>query len=238
MQPVQPCYLGSEKVGSSREESLSEESMAFCNSCGATLEAGAKFCPKCGTTVPMPAAIAATVPAAPPPAPTQGSSALKVILIVVAVIFVLGILGIGTLVFVVRRVAQHSHIQNKNGNVRVETPFGTVQSTNNPDEASRNLGVDPYPGARVLKGNTATIGGMHTVEAEFETDDSAGKVAAFYSSKLPNANTTTKDQNTYTIVSTDNNNVITIKIEPADGKTQIKIASVTGKNITGGNSSN
>jgi hypothetical protein len=209
--------------------------MAFCNSCGATLEAGARFCPKCGTTAPM------VVPATVPPTvagPSQGSSALKIILIVVAVIFVLGVLGMGTLVFVVRRVAQHSHVRNKDGNVRVETPFGTVQSTNNPDEASRNLGIDLYPGARVLKGNTASVGGMHTVEAEFESDDSAEKVMAFYSSKFPNANVTTKDRDHYAIVSTDNNNLITIKIEPEDGKTRIKIANVTGKNMTGGNSSN
>jgi flagellar basal body-associated protein FliL len=185
----------------------------------------------------MPAAIPATVPSAPA-APPQGGGALKIILIVVAVIVVLGILGIGTLVFVVRRVAQNSHIHNKDGNVRVETPFGTVQSTNNPDEASRNLGIDLYPGARVLKGNTATIGGMHTVEAEFESDDPAEKVMAFYSSKLPNANVTTKDQSHYAIVSTDNNTLITIKIEPEDGKTRIKIANVTSKNMTGGNSSN
>jgi flagellar basal body-associated protein FliL len=211
--------------------------MAFCNSCGATLEAGARFCPKCGTTVPMAAGVAATVP--PPPAPpAQGSSALKVILIVVAVIFVLGVLGIGTLVFVVRRVAQNSHIRNKDGNVRVETPFGTVQSTNNPDEASRNLGIDLYPGARVLRGNTASIAGMHTVEAEFESDDPAEKVMAFYSSKFPYANVTTKDRNHYAIVYTDNSNVVTIKIEPEDGKTRIKIANVTGKDVTGGNSSN
>jgi flagellar basal body-associated protein FliL len=211
--------------------------MAFCNSCGATLETGARFCPKCGTTVPMAGAISPSVPSAPA-TPPQGSGALKIILIVVAVIVVLGILGIGTLVFVVRRVAHNSHIQNKDGNVRVETPFGTVQSTNNPDEASRNLGIDLYPGARVLKGNTATIGGMHTVEAEFESNDSAEKVMAFYSSKFPNANVTTKDQNTYAIVSTDNNNLITIKIEPEDNKTRIKIANVSGKNVTGGNSSN
>jgi len=184
----------------------------------------------------MAAAIPAAVPSAP--ASPQGGGALKIILIVVAVIVVLGILGIGTLVFVVRRVAHNSHIQNKDGNVRVETPFGTVQSTNNPDEASRNLGIDLYPGARVLKGNSATIGGMHTVEAEFESDDSAEKVMLFYSSKFPNANVTTKDQNHYAIVSTDNNNLITIKIEPEDNKTRIKIANVSGKNLTGGNSSN
>jgi flagellar basal body-associated protein FliL len=186
----------------------------------------------------MVAAVPATVPPAPgPPTPAQGSGALKVILIVVAVIFVLGVLGIGTLVFVVRRVAQNSHIQNRDGNVRVETPFGAVQSTNNPDEASRNLGVELYPGARVLKGNTASIGGMHTVEAEFETDDSAEKVMAFYTTKFPDANVTTKDQNHYNIVSTDNHNLITIKIEPGDSKTRIKIASVTGKNVPGGSSS-
>jgi flagellar basal body-associated protein FliL len=210
--------------------------MAFCNSCGATLEAGAKFCPKCGTTVPMAGAIPPSVPSASA-TPPQGSGALKIILIVVAVAFVLGVLGIGTLVFVVRRVAQNSHVRNKDGNVRVETPFGTVQSTNDPNEASRNLGIDLYPGARVLKGNTASIGGMHTVEAEFESEDSAEKVMEFYSSKFPNANVTTKDRNHYAIVSTDNNKLVTIKIEPEEGKTLIKIANVTGKNVTGGNSS-
>jgi len=158
-------------------------------------------------------------------------------LIVVAVIIALGILGIGTLTFVVRRIAHNSHIQNKDGNVRVETPFGTVQSTNNPDEAARNLGIDPYPGARVLKGNTAMIGGMHTVEAEFESDDSPEKVLAFYSSRVPNGNVTTKDQNHYTIVSTDKKNIITIRIDPEDGKTRIAIATVSGKNMIGDSSS-
>jgi hypothetical protein len=209
--------------------------MAFCNSCGTTLAAGARFCPKCGGAVPAGAAVTSVTPA--PAAAPQGSSALKIILIVVAVIFVLGVLGIGTIAFVVRRIAHRSHIDNRDGNVRVETPFGMVQSTNNPDEAARNLGVDSYPGARVLKGNSATIGGMHTVEAEFESDDPADKVMAFYSSRFPNANVTNKDQNRYTIVSTDKKNLITINIEPEDGKTRIKIASVSGKNLTGDNSS-
>jgi hypothetical protein len=209
--------------------------MAFCNSCGTTLEAGAGFCPKCGTAIPMAAAIPASVPSTP--AIPQGSGALKIILIVVAVIVVLGILGIGTLAFIVRRVAHSSHIENKDGNVRVETPFGTVQSTNNPNEASRNLGIDLYPGARVTQGNSATIGGMHTVEAEFEVGDSAENVLAFYSSKLPNAKVSVKDQNRYTIVSTDKKNLITINIEPEDGKTRIRIANVSGKNMGGDNSS-
>jgi hypothetical protein len=77
---------------------------------------------------------------------------------------------------------------------------------------------------------------MHTVEAEFESDDPPEKVSAFYSSRFPNANVATKDQNRYTIVSTDKKNLITINIEPEDGKTRIKIANVSGKNLTGDNS--
>jgi len=207
--------------------------MAFCNSCGTTLEAGAKFCPKCGAAIPMAAAIPATTPSAPPP---QGNGALKVILMLVAGVIVLGILGIGTLVFVIHRVAHNSRVRNRDGNVQVETPFGSVQSTNNPDEAVRNLGIDPYPGARVLQGNSATIGGMHTVTAQFESDDSADKVAAFYSSKLPNASVNTKDQNNYTIVSTDKKNIVTINIAPEGSKSQINVTTVTGK-LTGSSSS-
>jgi hypothetical protein len=208
--------------------------MAFCNSCGGPLATGARFCPKCGGAVPLAAPVAAPAVAA---TATQSNNALKVILIVVAVVVVLGIVGVGTLAFVVRRIAHHSHIENRDGNVRVETPFSAIQSTNDPDEASRNLGIDLYPGARVLRGNSATIGGMHTVDAEFESDDSTEKVSAFYSSKFPNANVTTKDQNRYTIVSTDKKNLITINIEPENGKTRIKIANVSGKNLTGDNSS-
>jgi flagellar basal body-associated protein FliL len=207
--------------------------MAFCNSCGTTLEAGAKFCPKCGAAIPMAAAIPATTPSAPPP---QGNGALKVILMLVAGVILLGILGIGTLVFVIHRVAHNSRVRNRDGNVQVETPFGSVQSTNNPDEAVRNLGIDPYPGARVLQGNSATIGGMHTVTAQFESDDSADKVAAFYSSKLPNASVNTKDQNNYTIVSTDKKNIVTINIAPEGSKSQINVTTVTGK-LTGSSSS-
>jgi flagellar basal body-associated protein FliL len=210
--------------------------MAFCNSCGTTLETSATFCPKCGTAVPMAAAIPATAASAPV-APPQGNSALKVILIVVAVVIALGILGIGTLTFIVHRIAHNRRVSNRDGNVQVETPFGTVQSTNNPDEAVRNLGIDPYPGARVLEGNSATIGGMHTVQAQFESDDSADKVMAFYSSKLPNAKVNTKDQNHYTIVSTDKKNIVTINITSEGSKTRINMATVTGKNLTGSNSS-
>ena len=200
--------------------------MAFCNSCGSTVEGGAQFCPKCGKPV-LGAASASSLT----PAPAQKSNALKVILIAVAVIIGLGLLAAMSTAFVAWKIARHSHIENNGGNVRVDTPFGSVESTDDASEAVRNLGIDLYPGARALKGNAASlrIGGMHTVAAEFESDDPAERVGEFYKSKLPDARVSVSDGDHYSIVSTDKKNVVTINIEPQDGKTRIHIATVTGR---------
>jgi zinc-ribbon domain len=201
--------------------------MAFCNSCGTTMEAGARFCPKCGAAAPAAAVTPSAAPAAPAP-PAQGSSALKIILIVLAVIVGLGVLGIGTAAFFVHRAISRSHVTNRNGQVKVETPFGTVESTEDSDEAARNLGVDVYPGATVVKNSAAnmTFGSMHTAAAEFESDDSASTVADFYRSKYPQAKLMSSDGDRYTIIAGDKNNMTTITIEPQEGKTHIHIAKV------------
>jgi hypothetical protein len=199
--------------------------MAFCNACGATVEPGAKFCPKCGAAVPA-AAVAST-----PATPAQ-SNAVKVILIVVAIVVGLFILGIGTATFIGWRIARHTRVEQDRGKVRVETPFGTVESTDDSDEAARNLGIDVYPGARALKGNAAnvTMGSMHTVAAEFETDDPPERVAEFYKKKLPHANIAVSDAKHYTIISHDKKNMFTINIEPQEDKTLI------GNAVAGGES--
>jgi hypothetical protein len=212
--------------------------MAFCNSCGANLEGGAKFCPKCGAGQPVSGTVPAVTSSAPP-APSQGTDATKIILIVVAVIVVLCIAGIGTVSFIGWRIARHTHIDSNNGNVRVESPFGTVESTTDPEAVARNLGVELYPGASLLKGKSASVdmGGMHSVTAQLETDDTMDKVADFYKQKFPNANVSVKDSSGgYTIVSTDNKNVITVNVKTEDGKTRIIIANVSGKGVTGGSS--
>lgn len=204
--------------------------MAFCNSCGTNLQAGAKFCPKCGAAVP--AAAATTVPSAPgtavPAQPNQGSNALKIVLIVVAIVVGLGILAIGSLSFVAWRIARHSHIHTRDGNVHVETPFGTVETSDDPQLAARNIGIDVYPGAVFQKDGSANVslGGMHTTAVNFETDDPASKVADFYRNKFPNANFTSAN-GVYSIVSGDKDNVLTITIEEQDEKTQVHIAKVT-----------
>jgi len=210
--------------------------MAFCNSCGATLDSGAKFCTKCGATQPVAAGSAAAPVIASGganAATPKSGNALKIILIIGAVIVGLGILGVGAASFVAWRIASRTHVRNRNGNVRVETPFGTVQSSTDPDEAARDLGVEPYPGAEVIKGTTSnmTVGTMHTAAADFETNDPASSVADFYKSKFPGANVTSSNGDHYSIVSNDKKNMLAIGIEPRNGKTRIHIAKVAGKPV-------
>ena len=216
--------------------------MAFCNSCGATLDSGAKFCNKCGTTQPGAAAAAPVFgpSAAAPGTPQKSGGALKVILIVVAVLVVFGILAVGAFSFFAYRIARHSRVHNENGNVRVETPFGTVNTTTDPDEAARNLGIDSYPGAQVVKGTTSdmTVGNMHTASADFETSDSVSTVAEFYKSKVPNANVVSSTGDHYAIISTDKKNMLTINIEPKNGRTRIHITKISGKMVGGSDSDN
>jgi zinc-ribbon domain len=223
--------------------------MAFCNSCGTSIDPGTRFCSKCGAAVltssPAPAAPLASParparPVASAPAPTSGGGgALKAILIVVGVIILVGILGIASLGFFAWRVARHSHVRQNGENVKVETPFGTVESSTDPQAAAHDLGVDPYPGAQVLKeGSTsATFGGVRTVSLHFETSDSADKVCSFYKPKFPNAMVMSTQSDQCTIISNDKNNMITITAKEESGKTQIVVANVK-KADAGSSSSN
>jgi hypothetical protein len=172
---------------------------------------------------------ASSTPATSTPAPTSGGGALKAILIVVGVIVLVGILGVASLAFFAWRVARHAHVRQEGGNVKVETPFGTVETTRDPQEAARNLGVDVYPGAHVLKEGaaSATFGAVHTASLNSETTDSLDKVASFYKSRFPNAMVTTSDADQCTIVSNDQKNMITIHIKTEGDKTRIVITNVT-----------
>jgi hypothetical protein len=224
--------------------------MAFCNACGANLNPGTRFCNKCGAAVlastPVsagtpPAAAPYTVPATSVPQPNagQGGGALKVILIVVGVIVLLGILSIASVGFFAWRVARHTHVRQEGDNVKVETPFGSVETNKDPADAARNLGVELYPGAQVLKdgSTTATFGGVHTATVNSESTDSVDKVAGFYKAKFPNAMVTTSDAGRCTIISNDRNNMTTINIEAEGNKTKIMISNVSHKSDTSDSSS-
>jgi hypothetical protein len=204
--------------------------MAFCNSCGANLEAGAKFCNKCGATVAAAPSVA-TSSAAPVTPTTGGSSALKVILIVVAVIVGIGILGMVTVGIVGYRIAKSSHVSQQGDHVKVDTPFGSVETSKDPEQAAKDLGVDIYPGAEVQKNgaSSATFGNIRTVTAMFESSDAPDKICSFYKSKFPAANVSTSQQNHCTIVSNDRKNMVTINIEGEGDTSKIQITNVTRK---------
>ena len=205
--------------------------MAFCNSCGATLNPGTKFCNKCGAAVAAGAATSAVTATAPAPVPTGGSSALKVILIVVAVIVLVGILGIATVGIIGYRIARNSRISQNGDHVKVDTPFGSVETSKDPDQAAKDLGVDLYPGAEVQRNGASSVsmGSVHTVTAVFETGDAPDKVCSFYKSRFPRAMVTTSEQNHCTIVSNDQKNMITINVEAGGDNTKLQITNVSKK---------
>jgi hypothetical protein len=201
--------------------------MAFCNSCGAAIEPNGKFCPSCGK--PAAAGGAAVAPPAAQAASKSGGNAVKIILIVVAVLVGLGILATATMTYVGYRIAKASRVHQEGEKTRVETPFGTVETNQDPQEISRRLGLDVYPGATAL-GNgvvNSEIAGTKTVAANLVTDDSVDKVAAFYRDRFPKAQLSQGSGDRYNIMSTDERGMTTIGIVGAGGKTHISIAVVT-----------
>jgi hypothetical protein len=180
------------------------------------------------------------MPPAVAPAPSSGGGVLKAILIVVGVLFLVVILGISSVAFFAWRVAHRAHIRHDGDNVSVETPFGSVGTTKDPQEVARNLGVDPYPGAQVMKQGAVSMsfGSVHTTALTFETSDSVDQVCSFYKPKFPNAMVVSSDNNQCNIVSNDQKNMITINAKVEGGKTKIVVSNVSRKSDGGGSSSN
>jgi CRISPR/Cas system CMR subunit Cmr4 (Cas7 group RAMP superfamily) len=167
---------------------------------------------------------------APPPS-KGGSSALKIILIIIAVIVGMGVLAMVTCGIVIHRAVKSAHISQNGDNVKVETPFGSVETNKDPAQTAKDLGVDIYPGAVAQKNGTASMsfGSMHTVTATFETTDTGEKVCDFYKSKLPAGTTTSSDPNRCNIISGDPQNMITINVQPSGDSTKFVIANVSKK---------
>jgi hypothetical protein len=198
--------------------------MAFCNACGAAMEANGKFCPSCG----KPAAAGGAVVAAATPGKPAGGSALKIILIIVVALVGLGMIGAAFSAYIGYRIARASHVHQQGDKVRVETPFGTVETNRNPQELARRMGVDVYPGATPAGngGLVSGVGGMKTIEANFDTDDPPTKVAEFYKARFPNATVSENGGGGYSIVSASERGMTTIAITSTGSKTHISIAVV------------
>ncbi|PYX69886.1 MAG: hypothetical protein DMG78_20755 [Acidobacteria bacterium] len=205
--------------------------MAFCNSCGAPLNEGTKFCNNCGAAVSgVPAAAAQSIAPGPPPS-KGGSSALKVILVIVGVIVLIGVLGMVTCGIVIHRAIKSAHVSQKGDNVKVETPFGNMETSTDPEQTAKDLGVEIYPGADLRKEGTAsvTFGSLHTVTANFESNDSVDKVCDFYKQKFPSAQVASSDQTHCSIVSGDKGNSTTISVQSSGDGSRFTIVSMTKK---------
>ena len=215
--------------------------MAFCNSCGAPLSPDARFCSRCGATTAAPGAttvapgVSPSAPVAPTPPPARGgNSAVKTVLIIVGVIVLLGGLGIVSLTFVALHFARNSRLSQGGDHVKVETPFGRVETSRDPDKAVQDLGVDVYPGAEVQKNgaSTATFGSMRTVTAKFQSSDSEDKVCSFYRSKFPASKVAIPSPGRCTVVSSDPNNMITVNVESSGDGSKFQISSVIKKDTS------
>lgn len=205
--------------------------MAFCNSCGVSLDPGIKFCNKCGAAVSgaTPGAVAASTAGVPAPTQGGGSGVLKVILIVVGVFVILGVLAVSTVAFIGWRVARNMHVKQEGDHVKIDSPFGSVETSKNPEDIARDLGVDIYPGAQPVRNGSATasFAGMRTASAVFKSSDSVDQVSAFYKAKFPNAMVATSDQNRCKIIAQDSKNMTSIDIQTDDGQTKIQITHVS-----------
>jgi hypothetical protein len=113
----------------------------------------------------------------------------------------------------------------------VDTPFGSVETSKDPDQAAKDLGVDLYPGAEVQRNGASSVsmGSMHTVTALFESSDSPDKVCSFYKSRFPGAMVSTSDRNRCTIVSNNQRNMITINVESSGEGARLQITNVSKK---------
>ena len=214
--------------------------MAFCNTCGATLNEGASFCSKCGASVtgaaaprpatgstPGPPRMSPPTPGAPA-APAQSSNAIRNVLIIVGVVIVCGIIGIALLTAIGLHVAKRTRVMQKGDHVKVETPFGNVEASKDPEQAAKELGVDIYPGAELQPdgASTASVAGIRTTTASFESNDSSDQVCRFYQNKFPNSRVSSSDRNRCTIVSDDRSNVVTINVESRGSGSRFQITTV------------
>ena len=169
-------------------------------------------------------------PVTPAVRPSSGGGALKIVLIIFAIVVGLGVLGVASVMFLGWRVARSVHINEHGNSVSILTPQGSVVTPQINADAIRRLGVEIYPGAKLVEGGAAavSVGGARTVAADFETSDSTQQVTSFYKSRFPNAILTENQADHYSIVSASGGGLTTIAIDPRGGKTHISIAVVSG----------
>lgn len=217
--------------------------MPFCTSCGSNVDAGMKFCGKCGASMAGVAPVAAK-PAASPAATSSapaaaapskgGSGLLKAILIVLGILLLLAVVVGGLVGYAgYRGYKAVKEEQAKLGDMKVDVDTGTA-SAGDATKIAQQMEVEVYPGAEAQKGGGAvSMGGFSVAGANFLTSDSPSQVADFYKKQYPKAMLVSGEADHYSIMVTTSKGMVTVAIEPYEGKTKISIARMTGAKVPG-----
>jgi hypothetical protein len=161
--------------------------------------------------------------------PSQGSSAVKIILIIVAVVVALGIAVAGVVGYGIYRVSKAVHKDLTTGEVTIDTPNGPVSAVSNEKLTAADLGIAIYPGAEQSKGGARlNLGAGPMVTANFLTSDPKEKVIAFYKDQLGSgAETMVSGDGAFLMLTKANKESVNITISQRaslfDGKTRITI---------------
>ncbi|HMK31542.1 MAG TPA: zinc ribbon domain-containing protein [Terriglobales bacterium] len=202
--------------------------MAFCTSCGTPMETTATACPKCGAR----AAVLASPSSAPVSRPPVRNPVLKLVMIILAVALGFGILSIAAATYVAIKFARHSRIREEGGRTSIQTPLGSVQTSNDPNEIASRLGVPIYPGAKVAdEGAMVSLPGAKVASGAFLTEDDPARVLDFYRQHYPQANVKQHPAGEGEIVVTSGHRVLTIKIERQGSGSRFEIANVGGISV-------
>jgi hypothetical protein len=134
---------------------------------------------------PNPAYQNVPTPIQPPPSASSGNTVLKVVLIVIGIIVLLCVIVAGVVGYGVYRVSKAVH-KDRNGNVSISTPSGTITTGTSAAISTADLGVDPYPGSSHTNDGSMNMktptGSM--VTSVFTSSDPADKIVDFYKGKL------------------------------------------------------
>ncbi|MGH9507032.1 MAG: hypothetical protein ACRD13_08935 [Terriglobales bacterium] len=198
--------------------------MAFCNKCGATLDANVGFCGQCGSRNAATAGLS-PLTAAVTPARRGMSTGAKIGIGIAAAI---GAIVVVLVVFGLYVAAHIKKVQLADGQTRVETPFGNAVTGQPSDITAHRLGIPVYPGASPEGSVVGSLGSMQGALLRFHTPDAPGKVLAFYQRHLAGSVITNSiSSHAPQLTASANGYKLTVAAQSQNGETEIVI--VRGK---------
>jgi hypothetical protein len=187
-----------------------------CRHCQAEIPAGAQFCPGCGLRAP------AQEGAAEAAASRPAWGGRKVVMwFLVAALILAAVFLVGVLYFI-----RHTTIvtTTKNGG-RVESPFGVLSSSKNPEQLAHSLGLDVYPGATGPQGTQVDLNNTIIVSLQFQSRDPGPRIISYYHVRYPDA-TVKADKDGLRLVQLNPRDTLTIEALTDSQGTRIRVSDI------------